>query len=323
MDVKNVSVFKQEAPKGEFPKTNSISELAMDIYMGPGRKGVAVMSQEEKDDTKWHDFQTAQYAGKILTGIVAGTEMQEENGIVLVMCEDTLVSIPVEDMGLVNASSVSKSNDTERLMKLAGSMLMAEVDFIVKEVDRSGERIIGSRVEAMRKRCERLYFGDTKQIYPGRVVEARIIGVSAQSVRVEVYGVLAKMNKKELTRAFIADCSEMARVGQRILVYVDDVRGTRFENVSVSVNAVMVTEDNTEKELAKLKIDGKYLGKVTGISAGIYFIRLTIGCNVACHKCLTSELPTVGDKVALVIRYIDPEKRIGRGIITQLLGSGY
>ena len=96
-----------------------------------------------------------------------------------------------------------------------------------------------------------------------------------------------------------------------------------MKNVSVSVNAVMVTEDNTEKELAKLKIDGKYLGKVTGISAGIYFIRLTIGCNVACHKCLTSELPTVGDKVALVIRYIDPEKRIGRGIITQLLGSGY
>ena len=229
MDVKNVSVFKQEEPKGEVPKTNSISEMAVDIYMGPGRKGVAVVTQGEKDDTKWHDFQTAQYAGKILTGIVAGTEMQGENGIVLVMCEDTLVSIPVEDMGLVNASSVSKSNDTERLMKLAGSMLMAEVDFLVKEVDRGSERIIGSRVEAMRKRCERLYFGVTKQIYPGRVVEARVIGVSAQSVRVEVYGVLAKMNKKELTRAFIADCSEVARVGQRMFVYVDDVRGTKFE----------------------------------------------------------------------------------------------
>ena len=81
MDVKNVSVFKQEGSKGELPKTNSISELAMDIYMGPGRKGVSVMTQEEKDDTKWHDFQTAQYAGKILTGIVAGTEMQGEDGV--------------------------------------------------------------------------------------------------------------------------------------------------------------------------------------------------------------------------------------------------
>ena len=47
MDVKNVSVFKQEGSKGELPKTNSISELAMDIYMGPGRKGVSVMTQEE------------------------------------------------------------------------------------------------------------------------------------------------------------------------------------------------------------------------------------------------------------------------------------
>ena len=323
MDSKEISVFKEHKNLGEAPKVTGVSAVAMDILSAAGKKNVGPSGfRNEKEETKWHDFQTALYSGKILTGMVAGTQIEGEQSYAIVMCDDMQVMIPVEDMGLVNASSVSKSNDAVRLTKLAGAMMMAEVDFVVKKVERDLGRVLGSRVEAMRRRCERFYFGSVKQIYPGRVVEARVVGVSTKSVRVEVYGVLAKMDKKELTRAFIADCSEVAKVGQRMLVYVEDVRGTKFENVSVSVNAVMVTEDNTDKELKKLKMDGRYMGKVTGISAGIYFIRLSIGCNVACHKCLTSSLPTVGDHVAVVIKFIDMEKKLGRGIVTQLLGAG-
>lgn len=323
MESKEINVFKEPKNLGEPVKVTGVSAVAMDVLSAPGKRNVPFVTvRNEQEEAKWHDFQTALYSGKILTGMVAGTQAEGDQAYAIVMCNDTQVFIPVEDMGLVNASSISKSNDSVRLTKLAGAMMMAEVDFVVTKVEREKDRVLASRAEAMKRRCERFYFGSVKQIYPGRVVEARVVGVSQKSVRVEVYGVLAKMDKKELTRAFIADCSEVAKVGQRMLVYVEDVRGSKFENVSVSVNAVMVTEDNTDKELNKLKMDGRYLGKVTGISGGIYFIRLSIGCNVACHKCLTSSLPTVGDHVAVVIKFIDMEKKLGRGIVTQLLGAG-
>lgn len=98
----------------------------------------AVETQENVEDTIWHDLQNAYRTKKILTGQLGGIERMEGGGtIAIVYYKKFRVAIPLTEMmiHLPEDESHNYGELSQRQNKILGNMLGCEIDFIIKGLD--------------------------------------------------------------------------------------------------------------------------------------------------------------------------------------------
>ena len=156
-----------------------------------------IKSEAEATDELWHEIRNVYRTRRILTGTLDGIE-QTAGGKTLatVSFRGFRIAIPIREMLVLEdrmPSGRAYADYMNRLNRILGTMLGAEIDFIVKGIDSTTHSAVASRREAMLRKRQTFYLGkDTSgnpYIYPGRLVEARVIAVAEKVLRVEAFGI--------------------------------------------------------------------------------------------------------------------------------------
>lgn len=277
-----------------------------------------------EEDVAWHELINAQRTRKILSGALGGIERLESGWVVAVIYyKGYRVLIPMEEM-MINLEGDGRehSDAINRQTRLANNMLGAELDFTVRDMDDATKSVVASRKEAMLRKRQQFYGAqpDTEpMIVPGRVVEARIIAVAPKAVRLEVFGVECSLKARDMTWEWTADAGEKFSTGDVVSVLVKKISGTSVEDIKVEVSAKESRRNTNKENLYRLKKQGKYVGKVTDVYKGTYFICLSCRVNAVAHSCNTASLPGQGDEVGFLVTRINEEKEVAEGIITRVI----
>ena len=286
-----------------------------------------VETPQSREDTIWHELQNAYRTRKILTGHLSGMEQLEGGGtIAVVYYQEMRVVIPLSEMmiDLPNDQEHDYGEMVLRQRKILGNMLGAEIDFIVRGLDKTTHSVVASRKEAMYKKRQ-IFYLDTDndgmyRVYDGRLVQARVIAVAEKVVRVEIFGIDYPILARDLSWDWIGDARERFSVGDRVLVRILKVqRDEKPENISVTADIKSVSNNSIRENLKKCRVQGKYAGKVTDVYKGIVYIRLSNGVNAVAHSCYDARTPGKKDDVSFVVTRIDEERGVAVGIITRII----
>ena len=183
-------------------------------------------------------------------------------------------------------------------------MLGADIDFIIKDLDEASRSVVASRKDAMLRKRQIFYFTENEEeqpmVYPGRIVEARVIAVAPKAVRLEVFGVECSVRARDMAWEWMPDATEKFQVGDLVLVCVNKIEMPDAESMTVAVDAKGATENTNKDNLKKCHRQGKYSGIVVDVYKGTYFIRLDLGVNAIAHECNMASLPGNEIKLALL-----------------------
>lgn len=284
-------------------------------------------TQENIEDTIWHEIHNAYRTRKILTGNLGGIE-QTENGKTLAIVEykGFRIIIPLKEM-MINLGQSASGTEYEDLMrrqnKILGNMLGAEIDFMVKGIDSKTRSAVASRKEAMLKKRQLFYLhtdaAGMYRIYEGRVVQGRVIAVAEKVIRVEVFGAECSIMARDLSWDWIGDAHERFSVGDQILVRILSVKRGGLEDISIKADVKSVSENTNHENLKKCRVQSKYAGKVTDVHKGVVYVRLTNGINAVAHSCYDRRMPGKKDDVSFAVTRIDEERGVAVGIITRII----
>ena len=284
-----------------------------------------VETPQSREDTIWHELQNAYRTRKILTGHLSGMEQLEGGGtIAVVYYQEMRVVIPLSEMmiDLPNDQEHDYGEMVLRQRKILGNMLGAEIDFIVRGLDKATRSVVASRKEAMYKKRQIFYLPDAtghSRIYPDRVVQARVVAVAEKIIRVEVFGVETSIVARGLSWEWIGNARDHFNVGDRILVRVLKINRTDVEHLTIRVDARSVSATNSHDNLKKCMPQCRYAGRVTDVRNGVVFIRLNNGVNAIAHSCYDTRYPGKKDDVSFAVTRIDEEQGVAIGIITRII----
>ena len=200
--------------------------------------------------------------------------------------------------------------------------LGSEIDFIVKGIENRTRSIVASRMDAMYRKRQTFYM-DTDaygrpMIYEGRIVQARVVAVAEKVIRVEVFGVECSIRGGGISRAWYGNANESFAVGDLILVRVLTIQKPNLENIQITADVRSVTGEDGAN-LNKCVLRGHYVGRITDIRSGVYFIRLNNGVNAVAHSSYDLRTPGKRDDVSFVVTRLDPEHGVAVGIITRII----
>lgn len=285
-------------------------------------------TQENLEDTIWHEIHNAYRTRRMLTGFLGGVE-QTDNGktIAIVEYKGFRVIIPLKEMMINLGGNTDSSAEYDELMrrqnKVLSNMLGAEIDFIVKGIDSKTRSVVASRKDAMLKKRQLFYLNTDAagmyRIYEGRVVQARVIAVAEKVIRVEVFGAECSILARDLSWDWIGDAHERFSIGDQILVRVLSVKRESLENITIKADVKSVSENQSHENLKKCRVQSKYAGKVTDVHKGVVYVRLTNGINAVAHSCYDRRMPGKKDDVSFAVTRIDEERGVAVGIITRII----
>ena len=284
-----------------------------------------VETLEEQEDARWHQLLNAHRTKKILTGQLGGIEKLESGWVVAVTYYNGFrIIIPMNEM-MINLNGDGRENaDTlNRQTRIANNMLGCSIDFIIKDLDTKTKSVVASRKEAMLRKRQMFYFAETEgekpMLYPGRIVEARVIAVAPKAVRLEVFGVEVSVRARDMAWEWMVDANEKFQIGDLVLVVVNNIELQSVDQIRIEVDAKNATVNTNKDNLKKCHRQGKYVGIITDIYKGTYFIRLNIGVNAVAHSCNMSSLPSKKDEIGFVVTRINDNFEVAEGIITRLI----
>ena len=284
-------------------------------------------TQEQREDIIWHEIHTGYRTRRILTGMLSGIEKTDAGRtIAIVDYKGFRIVIPLREMVLDFPKGLYGIDYDEMILnyqKILNKMLGAEVDFVIKGIDAKSRTIVASRKDAMLKKQQIYYFGKDGdgqyRIYDGRVVEARVIAVAEQVVRVEVFGVETSILARDLSWDWIGDAHDRYAVGDKTLVRVLEIDRTEPQHIRIKADIKSVSGNSKNDNLQKCRIQGKYAGKVTHIHKGVVYIRLSNGANAIAHSCYDRRRPGRKDDVSFAVTHLDEEHGVALGIITRII----
>lgn len=285
-----------------------------------------VETPDDREEMIWHEIHNAYRTRKILTGTLGGIE-QTENGktIAIVYYKELRIIIPIKEM-MIKLSQENAENYGEMMLrqnKILGTMLGAEIDFVVKGIDSKTRSVVASRRDAMLKKRQLFYMetdaSGMHHIYENRIVQTRVIAVADKVLRVEIFGVECSILARDLSWDWLGDAHERFNVGDEILVRILSVKRDSVEDIVVKADVKSVTSNTGRENLSKCRVQGKYAGKVTDIHKGVVFIRLSIGVNAIAHSCFDNRMPGKKDDVSFAVTHIDEERGVAVGIITRII----
>ena len=329
----------ENAPPAEDETESADGEAALKPTASPtsaGRRDSYILTvdakdrietEEERREVIWHEIKTSHIAGRILTGTLDGVE-QTPSGrtIVVVDYKGYRIAIPLKEMMLYSGPvpyGAKYKPFMERMNSILATMLTAEIDFIVKGIDSTTHSAVASRREAMLRKRQTFYLGKDVSgnlyIYPGRLVEARVIAVAEKVLRVEAFGIECAIFARDLSWQWVSDVRDLYSVGDRVLVRVQEISGEDAEHLSIRADIRSTFSETSVDNLKKCQVQSKYAGKVTDLRGGVVYIRLNNGVNAIAHTCYDSRMPGKKDDVSFAVTRLDEEHGIAVGIITRII----
>lgn len=286
-----------------------------------------VTTEAEQEDITWHEIRNAYRTRRILTGKLGGIEQTDnKKTIAIVDYKGFRIIIPLKEM-MIQLPDTSTEQEYSELMlrqnKILNNMLGADIDFIVRGIDSKTYSVVASRREAMLRKRQ-LFYLDTDasgmyRVYEGRVVQARVIAVAEKVIRVEVFGVETSIMARDLAWDWIGDAHERFSVGDEVLVRVQKVRRETPEDIGIKVDIKSISQNTSQDNLQKCRIQSKYMGKVTDIHKGVVYIRLSNGVNAIAHSCYDYRTPGKKDDISFAVTRLDVERGVAVGIITRII----
>lgn len=283
--------------------------------------------ERDTEDAAWHELVNAYRTRKILSGDLGGIERMEGGWVVAVVYyKGCRVLIPMEEM-MINLEGDGRENSDplNRQTRLANNMLGAEVDFMIRDMDEKSQSVVASRKEAMLRKRQQFYLpqqDSPPMIVPGRTVEARVIAVAPKAVRLEVFGVECSLKARDMAWEWMSDANEKFATGDVVSVVVKSITGDSIETIKAEVSAKEAKTNVSKENLMRLRRQGKYVGKVTDVYKGTYFLCLNCKVNAVAHSCNTASLPGQGDEVGFLVTRINEEREVAEGIITRIIKRG-
>lgn len=239
-DEKPALTISTEEPSNESTPSESPSVPRNDAVLTITAR-TRIKSEAEATDELWHEIRNAYRTRRILTGTLDGIE-QTTGGKTLatVSFRGFRIAIPIREMLVLDErmpSGRAYADYMNRLNRILGTMLGAEIDFIVKGIDSTTHSAVASRREAMLRKRQTFYLGKdvsgNPYIYPGRLVEARVIAVAEKVLRVEAFGIECAIFARDLSWQWVSDVRDLYSVGDRVLVRVQEISGEDAEHLSI------------------------------------------------------------------------------------------
>jgi len=286
-----------------------------------------IQTEEEREETIWHEVRNAYRTRRILTGTLGGVERTESGKtLAIVDYKGFRVAIPIMEMMLYTGDMPANREYLklmDRLNRTLSAMLGAEIDFMIKGINSRARSIVASRKDAMLRKRKTFYM-DTDElgehlIYEGRVVQARVISVAEKIIRVEAFGVECAIVARDLSWEWLGDARDFFSVGSRILIRVLTIDRSSLEDLTITADVRSVSATTNLDNVKKCQPQCRYAGRVTDVRNGVVYIRLNIGVNAIAHACYDPRTPGKKDDVSFSVTRLDEEKGIALGIITRII----
>lgn len=325
--------------KGTGKKVETRTERMQDSR---AREQERQLTQHERDERNmtWQLLQSAQRTGGIMNGKINSIKESSEGSVfVTVDINGIEVIIPANEMGITNlldSEAVDEKDRIRREKQLLSKNLGAEISFVivstnlVDDLDNPGQKkpmVFASRKKALLRKIKENYIpkGDgTAKIRAGETVkDCQIISVGTHGIRVEVGGIDTSIPKYLLSYKFLTDLNREFRVGQKIDVYVQEVKKAEKGILTVTASHKHALTGFYRKNLKKVSVEGVYMGTITTINGDNAVIYLDDKDVVAMSKLLkvygTNQLPAAGDTVVFIVKRILEEKGIALGMVTKVI----
>lgn len=310
----------------EFPE--NIKFVSKPKKLNLGVLKINLEEEETEDDafeTLWNELVTFYRSRRIVPVTVTGIERTQLAGhVVVTYYKDQRILVPLTEM-MINLSEERGEGYTitERLERVCNTMLGAEIDVMIKGMDKKNESIVASRKDAMLRKREKFYLTPLSdglpQVREGRIVEGRIVGVTQLVARLEIFGVETTLAASELSWDWLPNVSDKFHVGDKINVLIKELRGNSVDNLRIYADVKSITTNVSMENLKKCSVQNKYIGEITNVRNGIAYIRLKVGVNAMAHTNYDRRTPGKGDVVSFVITKINPEYGNVTGIITKII----
>ena len=315
------------APVRERPRRETAAQAQRDNRILTIDAHDDILTEAERQEIVWHEIRNSHISQQILTGSLDSME-RTPSGITVAVAiyKRFRIVIPLKEMLVLPSRWPSREARAEamaQLPRLVNMRMGCEIDFIVRGIDSKKRSIVASRRAAMLRKRQAFYMerGDAGEpmIYPGRIVQARVVAVADKVIRVEVFGVECAIRASGISWEWIGNARDLYSVGDRVLVRVLSVERPNVENISIKADIRSISKNTNYDNLSKCKPQDKYVGRVTDTIGGVVFIRLNNGVNAIAHTCKDPRRPGRKDDVSFIVTKLDEEQGVAIGIITKII----
>ncbi len=281
----------------------------------------SVETDADKERNDLIDLMESLRAGKILAGTIQGVERSSDNRSMAVIYHGAYkIVIPAEET-VISPDDYRDQDPADVLHYLLTKRLGAEIDFVIKGIDKEANVAVASRLDAMKAKRKQYYFGTDRDgnnlLYPGQCAEARVVSVIRAGIFVDIFGVEVYIPLRELSYQRIMNATEYFRPGQRILVKILDLDRTDRNNIKVTASVKQSAENPYEKAMRRYVVDNRYVGTVSMVDTNGVFVALDGGVDCLCSYPKRGRPPR-GARVTVRILGINHETNRIWGAITHI-----
>lgn len=295
--------------------------------------GVLKLRADEEDrqemstqELTWNELANYNRTKRTVPVTVTGLETTQLAGdVVVAYYKQQRVIVPMSEMAINLSDDIRYLDGSvkDRLARICNTMLGAEIDVVIKGMDKQNNSVVASRKDAMNRKRERFYLTPLSdglpQVREGRIVEGRVIAVTPMVARIELFGVEVSMSASQLSWDWISDVSTKYHVGDKINVLIEKLEGDSIDNLRITPDVKSLIPNVSVQNLEKCAVQGKYVGEVTNIHNGTVYLRLQIGVNAIAHTNYDKRNPGKGDIVSFVVTRINPDYGNVSGVITRII----
>ena len=311
------SAEMQQEEKPSEPRKRARRKSVLSIDERP-----SVETEEEKAQSDLIDLLESLKTGRILTGTIQGVEQSSDNSVSYAVIYHGVFKVIVPAKETVETPEDLHGRPIEEVLHyLLTKRLGAEVDYIVKGIDKDAYVAIASRMEAMKAKRKQFYLGTDRDgsnlIYPGLCAEARVVSAIRAGIFVDLFGLEIYIPLRELSYQRLMDASGYFQPGQRILVKVLDVDRSDKNNIRASASVKQAGENPYEKALRMYTVGNRYVGSVSIVDTNGVFVALDGGIDCLCSYPKRGRPPR-GARVTVRILGINHETNRIWGAITHI-----
>ena len=311
------SAEMQQEEKPSKPRKRARRKSVLSIDERP-----SVETDEEKAQSDLIDLLESLKTGRILTGTIQGVEQASDNSVSYAVIYHGVFKVIVPAAEAVETPEDLHGRPLEEVLHyLLTKRLGAEVDYIVKGIDKDANVAIASRLDAMKAKRKQFYFGTDRDgnnlIYPGLCAEARVVSSIRAGIFVDLFGLEIYIPLRELSYQRLMDASGYFQPGQRILVKVLDVDRSDKNNIRASASVKQAGENPYEKALRMYTVGNRYVGSVSMVDTNGVFVALDGGIDCLCSYPKRGRPPR-GARVTVRILGINHETNRIWGAITHI-----
>ena len=220
------------------------------------------MTDELQRKIIWQNINSSKEKFKILKGniIAIETEKMKEKNITCAIVDFKGVKI------IIPATEMLQEGKNDK--KLLRNMMGAEINFIVVEIDKVGEKAVASRIKAM----ERIKEINFKKIVEGDKIYCKVIGIWKKYIRVECVGIDFIIKAQDLQYGFVEDVSKLYKINEQIKVLVKNID---LEEKKMKISIKDLLEDPFKNIRKDFTEGGEYLASITGYADNGIFANIS------------------------------------------------